>query len=69
MNSEMWNNKINQKNVSAFLKTNGVEFIGPEYGKLSCGESRFRKTNEYKINKNSILQICINLKFLKIKNV
>ena len=37
MNSEMWNNSINQKNVSKLLKI-GVEFIGPDYGFLSCGE-------------------------------
>ena len=29
MNSEMWNNEINKKNVSRLLKT-GVEFIRPE---------------------------------------
>ena len=37
MNSEMWNNTINKKNVS-ILKKNDVEFIGPEYGHLACGE-------------------------------
>ena len=36
MNSEMWNNKINQKNVNK-LKKLGVSFIGPERGRLSCG--------------------------------
>ena len=37
MNSEMWNNKINQINVK-LLTDIGVEFVGPMYGKLSCGE-------------------------------
>ena len=37
MNAEMWNNAINRKNVS-YLKKIGIEFIGPEYGPLSCGE-------------------------------
>lgn len=37
MNTSMWNNKINQKNVS-FLSSSGYEFIGPKTGKLKCGE-------------------------------
>ena len=37
MNREMWNNNINQENIRKLAK-NGVEFIGPIYGKLSCGE-------------------------------
>ena len=37
MNTMMWNNKINQKNIK-FLKLIGVEFIGPKTGKLKCGE-------------------------------
>ena len=37
MNAEMWNNKINKNNVEILQKT-GVEFIGPNYGYLSCGE-------------------------------
>ena len=37
MNSEMWNNSINKKNVSKLIKS-GIEFIGPEFGSLSCGE-------------------------------
>ena len=37
MNSQMWNNNINQKNVN-ILSNIGVEFIGPKYGTLSCGE-------------------------------
>lgn len=37
MNVEMWNNAINHKNVKK-LKNIGIEFVGPEYGRLSCGE-------------------------------
>lgn len=37
MNVEMWNNNINKNNVSK-LKKLGVDFIGPEHGRLSCGE-------------------------------
>ena len=48
MNAEMWNNSINQKNVSK-LKNVGIEFIGPDYGQLSCGEvglGRLSKTKK-----------------------
>ena len=37
MNVEMWNNKINKENVKTLQKS-GIEFVGPEYGYLSCGE-------------------------------
>ncbi|SVD47098.1 uncharacterized protein METZ01_LOCUS399952, partial [marine metagenome] len=49
MNVEMWNNKINKENVK-ILQKSGVEFIGPEYGYLSCGEIGIgRLSNEKKI--------------------
>ena len=52
MNTEMWNNPINKKNVSYLIK-NDIEFIGPEYGRLSCGEIGLgRLSNPKKINKN-----------------
>ena len=35
MNTEMWNNSTNLKNVNKLIN-NGIEFIGPEYGFLSC---------------------------------
>ncbi len=38
MNSQMWNNSINQQNIKKLIDI-GVEFIGPVYGKLSCGET------------------------------
>ncbi len=37
MNSHMWTNKSNQKNIST-IKNLGHEFIGPEIGNLKCGE-------------------------------
>ena len=55
MNSEMWNNKINQKNVSN-LKNFGIQFIGPEYGKLSCGEVGLGRLMNTKTITNSIIQ-------------
>ena len=55
MNSEMWNNKINQKNVST-LKKLGIQFIGPEYGKLSCGELGLGRLMNTKSITNSIIQ-------------
>ncbi len=54
MNREMWNNPINQKNVTN-LKKIGIEFIGPEYGRLSCGETGMgRISSANKIQKNII---------------
>ena len=37
MNTMMWNNPINKRNV-LYLKSIGVDFIGPKIGKLKCGE-------------------------------
>jgi len=37
MNTMMWNNPVNKKNVH-YLKSIGVDFIGPKTGKLKCGE-------------------------------
>tara|TARA_B100000700_G_scaffold325073_1_gene432844 strand:+ start:330 stop:1502 length:1173 start_codon:yes stop_codon:yes gene_type:complete len=49
MNVEMWNNKINKRNVLS-LQKKGVEFVGPDYGFLSCGEVGLgRLTSEKKI--------------------
>ena len=57
MNMEMWNNKINQNNVLK-LQNLGVEFVGPEYGKLSCGEKGLgRLSNANKIYKKIIQNI------------
>ena len=62
MNSEMWNNAINQKNIIQLNKI-GAEFIGPEYGKLSCGEFGLGRLSE----PNKISKILIsNLEKTKI---
>ena len=37
MNTMMWNNPINEKNVK-YLQSIGVDFIGPIIGRLKCGE-------------------------------
>ena len=55
MNVEMWNNKINKKNVTNLQKS-GVEFIGPDYGYLSCGEIGLGRLS----GDNKILQIILN---------
>ena len=55
MNSEMWNNEMNQKNVSN-LKNLGIQFIGPEYGKLSCGEVGLGRLMNTKTITNLIIQ-------------
>ena len=50
MNVKMWDNSTNLDNVKK-LQKNGVEFIGPEYGFLSCGEIGLgRLSNEKKIS-------------------
>ena len=54
MNAEMWNNKINQKNVSKLLDL-GIQFIGPEHGKLSCGEIGLGRL----MNKNRIIKLIL----------
>jgi len=55
MNVEMWNNKTNKNNVTK-LQKKGVEFIGPDYGYLSCGEIGLGRLS----NENKILQIVLN---------
>ena len=51
MNSSMWSNKANLKNIN-ILKKRGHEIIGPEIGKLKCGEyGKGRISNSKKITK------------------
>ncbi len=66
MNSEMWNNKINLKNVKN-LKNLGIQFIGPEYGKLSCGEVGLGRLMNTKTVTNSIIQIVNKTQIFKNK--
>ncbi len=69
MNSMMWENSINKKNIR-YLKSIGIIFIGPKKGKLKCGEygvGRIEDTkfilkhllNEFKINKKFIGKKCL----------
>ena len=67
MNAEMWNNSINQKNVSKLMEM-GVEFIGPEYGHLSCDEVGLgRLSNAKKIQGILIQNLKSRLRFLVFK--
>jgi len=70
MNTMMWNNPINKRNVQ-YLKSIGIDFIGPTIGKLKCGEfgegriedtknivnfliSKFKKNTQF-INKKCLI--------------
>ena len=70
MNSMMWNNLINRRNVQS-LKSIGIDFFGPTVGKLKCGEfgegriedtkniinfliSKFKKNTQF-INKQCLI--------------
>ncbi len=58
MNSQMWLNKANKKNVRV-IKNRGHEFIGPEIGNLKCGEfgpGRISNTNKIIKNINETLK-------------
>ena len=54
MNHEMWNNSTNTYNVKKLIKK-GVEFIGPEYGNLSCGEIGLGRISDKKKVSNTII--------------
>ena len=47
MNSQMWANKSNQRNIE-IIKNRGFEFIGPEVGNLKCGEFGIGRISETK---------------------
>lgn len=67
MNTMMWNNPTNKKNVK-YLKSIGVEFIGPITGKLKCGEFGIGRIEETKqIVDNLILKLQINQNFINKK--
>ncbi len=69
MNTMMWNNPINKKNVQ-YLRSIGVDFIGPKIGKLKCGEYGMGRIEDVKhivnilISKLKINKNFINKKFL-----
>ena len=67
MNLEMWNNPINKKNVS-ILKKAGIEFIGPEYGRLSCGEVGLGRLSSIKKINKILLDYLNNTQIFKNKN-
>ena len=54
MNTEMWENKINKKNIR-YLKSVGVEFIGPKIGKLKCGEYGIGRIEDTKLIVNYLI--------------
>lgn len=63
MNAEMWKNKINKKNIR-YLKSVGVEFIGPKIGKLKCGEYGIGRIEDTKQIVNYLIsKLYINKRF------
>ena len=67
MNTMMWNNPINIKNVK-YLKSIGVGFIGPKIGKLKCGEYGVGRIEDTKfIVSDLIFRLRINQNFLNKK--
>ena len=67
MNTMMWNNPINIKNVK-YLKSIGVSFIGPKIGKLKCGEYGVGRIEDTKfIISDLIFRLKINQNFLNKK--
>jgi len=66
MNSFMWHNKINQKNVR-LLKDNGHDFIGPKIGNLKCGEFGIGRIDSSKNIVDRILNRLENINILKNK--
>ena len=62
MNSFMWHNKANKKNVK-ILKDRGHEFIGPKIGNLKCGEFGLGRIDE---SKNILNKIMSNLKIYNL---
>ena len=62
MNTMMWNNPTNKKNVK-YLKSIGIEFIGPTIGKLKCGEFGIGRIEETEHIVDNLI-----LKFQKSQN-
>ena len=54
MNTMMWNNLVNKRNVQ-YLKSIGIDFIGPKIGKLKCGEFGEGRIEETKNIVNNLL--------------
>ena len=67
MNTQMWENKINKKNIR-FLRSMGIEFFGPKIGKLKCGEYGIGRIEETKLIVNYLIsQVKINKRFFSKK--
>ncbi len=67
MNSMMWNNPINKKNVQ-YLQSIGIDFIGPKIGKLKCGEYGEGRIEDTKNIVSSLVSITkTNIKFINKK--
>jgi len=45
MNHRMWNNPVTQRNIETLRKA-GCHFIGPETGRLACGEESIGRMSE-----------------------
>ncbi len=68
MNSYMWNNKINKKNIK-IIKKLGIEFIGPKVGNLKCGEFGIGRIADSKTIVKKILQNLESIQFFKDKKI
>ena len=66
MNSFMWNNKANQKNIE-LLKNRGHEFIGPKIGNLKCGEFGLGRIDDSKKIINTLVKRLEHINLLKNK--
>jgi len=67
MNTMMWNNPINKKNL-LFLQSKGIEFIGPKIGKLKCGEYGQGRIEDTKnIIHNLVSRLTASKKFINKK--
>ena len=54
MNTMMWVNPVNKKNIK-YLKSIGIDFIGPKIGKLKCGEYGLGRIEDTKLIVNDLI--------------
>ncbi len=67
MNTQMWENKINKKNIR-YLKSVGLEFFGPKIGKLKCGEFGIGRIEDTQLIVNYLIsKLKINRRFIDKK--
>ncbi len=67
MNSQMWFNKANQKNIK-IIKDRGHQFIGPEIGKLKCGEYGIGRISNLKNIQHILIKNLQSNNYFKNKN-